>query len=198
MSTVGNKRVISTPLSDEVLRDLRVGDVFYLTGLLATARDRVHERIVVWRLKPPIDLRGYAVMHAGPIVAPRASKLYCLSLGSTTSARFEKLIPGFMEATGVRLVIGKGGVSRDTARSIAKLGGVYAVFPGGCGALGASSVDEVLGVYWEDLGSAEALWVLRVRELGPLIVAVDSEGGNLVEDVLDAARASASSSRRVE
>ncbi|MEM0339988.1 MAG: fumarate hydratase C-terminal domain-containing protein [Acidilobaceae archaeon] len=183
------KKVVKSPVDAEELREIRLGETFYLDGLLLAARDKVHERTVLQRRPLPLDARGLAVIHAGPIIVEREGSLVCLSLGSTTSVRFENLIPKFVELTGVRLVIGKGGVSRRVSESLSALGAIYAVYPGGLGALGATSVKKVLLSFWEDLGPAESAWLLEVKELGPLIAATDLKGGNLIEDVLDLARA---------
>ena len=75
--------------------------------------------------------------------------------------------------------MGKGGVSEEVAVQLARLGCVYLAFTGGAGVLAARAIEKVEKVYWEELGPAEALWVLRVKEFGPLVVAVDTHGGNL-------------------
>ncbi|MEM1873212.1 MAG: fumarate hydratase C-terminal domain-containing protein, partial [Acidilobaceae archaeon] len=99
-----SRRVLSSPLDSSSLRGLRAGDVFYVTGLVLTARDKAHERLVLEKKPLPVDARGLAVMHAGPVVVERGGSLACLSLGPTTSARFENLIPEFVETTGAKLV----------------------------------------------------------------------------------------------
>ncbi|MEM1893435.1 MAG: fumarate hydratase C-terminal domain-containing protein, partial [Sulfolobales archaeon] len=98
-----------------------------------------------------------------------------------------------IEKTGVKVVIGKGGMGSKTAEACKKFKAVYAVFPGGCGALGAEAVEEVVGVEWLDLGIPEALWILKVNELGPLVVTIDAYGNNLTELVKNSAKARASS-----
>jgi L(+)-tartrate dehydratase beta subunit len=88
----------------------------------------------------------------------------------------------FIAATGLRMIVGKGGMGKRTAEACQKYGVVHTVFPGGCAVLAAVCVEMVDAVHWLDLGMPEALWVLRVRNFGPLIVSIDTEGNNLFED----------------
>jgi tartrate/fumarate subfamily iron-sulfur-dependent hydro-lyase beta chain len=85
----------------------------------------------------------------------------------------------FVKLTGVRVLVGKGGVGGKVADQLARLGCIYLAFPGGAGALAAKSIEKIERVFWEDLGDAEALWVLNVRDFGPLVVAIDTKGNNL-------------------
>jgi len=182
-------RVIYLPISEEEVASLKAGEVVYVTGTLVTARDAVHARFLVDGVPLPFDLRGLAIFHAGPVMVKSGSKWICRSIGPTTSMRMEYYEYEFIERTGVRLVIGKGGMGNRTTEACRKFKAVYAIFPGGCGALGAEAVEEVVGVGWLDLGIPEALWVLRVKELGPLIVTIDTLGNNLTESVKSFARA---------
>lgn len=183
-----SRTVVQLPTTSEVLSGLRVGDVFYVSGIVITMRDAAHKRYLRDGVPLPVDLRGLAILHAGPVMVRSGSGWACLSIGPTTSRRMEYYESELIERTGVRVIIGKGGMGSRTAEACRRFGAVYAIFPGGCGALGASTVEEVLGVEWLDLGIPEALWILRVRELGPLIVAIDTEGRNLTDEVLNSAR----------
>lgn len=186
-------RVIHLPTSEEEVLSLKVGEVIYVTGLLVTARDAVHARFLVEGVPLPLNLRGLAILHAGPVMVKSGSKWVCRSIGPTTSMRMEYYEYEFIEKTGVKVVIGKGGMGSKTAEACKKFKAVYAVFPGGCGALGAEAVEEVVGVEWLDLGIPEALWILKVNELGPLVVTIDAYGNNLTELVKNSAEARASS-----
>lgn len=192
MSSSGRKVVVSPVEDASVLEELEVGDVFYITGVVVTARDEVHRRVVEEGLPPPVDLRGLAIFHAGPVMVRVGGEWQCLSVGPTTSMRMEYYEDAFIERTGVRVVIGKGGMGRRTAEACRRHKAVYAVFPGGCGVLGASRVVRVRGVEWAELGMPEAMWILEVRELGPLIVAIDTRGENLTERVLEGVRSAKS------
>jgi len=177
-----NKKVLQTPISDADVEELRAGDVIYLTGRLVTGRDDVHMRVVGQGRPMPADVRGGAVFHAGPIMREKAGepgKFEVVSVGPTTSMRMEEFEAEFIEKTGVKLIIGKGGMGEKTAEGCRKFKAVHAVFPGGCAVLAAGCVEEVEGVEWADLGMPEAVWVLRVREFGPLVVSIDTQGGNL-------------------
>lgn len=107
------KKIINTPISDEDLADLNVGDVVYLTGQLVTCRDVAHRRLIELGRELPVDLRGGAIFHAGPIVRKKDDGSFeMVSIGPTTSMRMEKFEKQFIEQTGVKLIVGKGGMGR--------------------------------------------------------------------------------------
>ncbi len=164
------------------LRDasrLTLGSVVYVSGVVVTMRDRAHRR-VAQGAKPPIDVEGLAIYHCGPIVRKTPRGYEVVSAGPTTSARMSGFLDKVLEATKAKLVIGKGGLTREGVEAIRRHRAAYLAFPGGCGALAASKVKRVLGAYWlEELGPAEAVWVLEVERLGPMVVAIDSNGRSL-------------------
>ncbi|MCR5577474.1 MAG: L(+)-tartrate dehydratase subunit beta [Oscillospiraceae bacterium] len=177
------RRILSAPLSDDDLRSLRIGDIFYLSGTLTTGRDAVHRRVVEEGRALPVDLRGGVLLHAGPIVRPlEGGGWEMVSIGPTTSMRMEKFEYEFVKATDVRLLIGKGGMKENAARACRDFGCVHCVMPAGCAVAAALSVEEIVGADWLDLGMPEALWTCRVREFGPLIVSIDAEGRNYFEE----------------
>ncbi len=182
---------LKTPLSDNDVRALKVGDVVYLTGIIVTARDLAHKKAVEL-LKSggslPLSLRGLAVFHAGPIVRKEDGKWRIIAIGPTTSTRMENIEYDFIKLTGVKMVIGKGGMGEKTRRALKEYCCVYAVYPGGAAAIAPTMIEEVVDVYWLELGIPEALWVLKVRDFGPLITVMDSHGNNLYEDVMRNAR----------
>ncbi|MDR2072960.1 MAG: L(+)-tartrate dehydratase subunit beta [Spirochaetaceae bacterium] len=174
---------LSTPLGEGDTAKLNTGDLVYLSGTLVTGRDEVHHRVVRGKLVSPVDLAGKAIFHAGPIMRQDQSGLYrVISIGPTTSMRMEQCEAEFLRATGVRLMVGKGGMGGKTAEACRSLGAVHTVFPGGCAVLAADKVEAVEGVAWLDLGMPEAMWIMRVRNFGPLIVSIDVRGNNLFED----------------
>ncbi len=175
----------TTPMGDEP-RKLRTGDIVYLTGTVITARDAAHRRVLELLGKGerlPVDFHGLAVYHMGPVVRKRGDSWEIISAGPTTSARIETYEADFLEKTGAKLVIGKGGMGAKTAEACKKLGTAYTIYTGGAGALAAKSIKKVKGVEWLDLGSPEALWILEVEDFGPLTVIIDSEGHNYYEEV---------------
>ncbi len=174
----------TTPIGDEA-RNLRMGDVLYLTGTVVTARDAGHRRaleLLNRGEKLPVDLHGLAVYHMGPIVRKIGDEWKVYSAGPTTSARLEAYEAEFLEKTGARIVVGKGGMGAKTAEACKRLGTAYAIYTGGAGALAAKAIRRVRGVEWLDLGSPEAMWVLEVEDFGPLTVIIDPEGRNLYDE----------------
>ena len=176
------KKILTTPIASEDLESITVGDVVYLNGTLVTCRDVGHRRLIELGRKLPVDLRGMAIFHAGPIVDKDGDgKWRMISIGPTTSMRMESFEDEFIGQTGVKLIVGKGGMGAKTAEACKKDKALHAVFPGGCAVLAATEVEEIERVEWLDLGMPEALWVCRVKEFGPLIVSIDARGNNLFE-----------------
>ena len=122
-------------------------------------------------------------MHAGPIVTGSADNGYeMISIGPTTSMRMEKFEYDFINKTGVRLIIGKGSMGSRTAEACREFGAVHCVLPAGNAVVAALCAEKITGVEWLDLGMPEALWNIRVKNLGPLIVSIDAEGKNLFDE----------------
>lgn len=167
---------LTTPLGDEVLQ-LKAGDSVELSGMVYTARDEAHLRMQKDGI--PFDPKGAVIYHCGPVI--QDGKV--IAAGPTTSARMNEL-EGFLIDSGVRAFIGKGGMGRTVRNQLAGKG-VYLAFTGGCAAL-ASSHMTLKGVYYEDLGMAEAVWAIVLDRL-PLVVGIDSHGN----DIFDAARKNA-------
>jgi L(+)-tartrate dehydratase beta subunit len=126
----GKKVVLTTPIKDEDLESLNVGDVVYLTGTLVTCRDVAHRRLIELGRKLPVDLKGGAIFHAGPIVRKKDDGNYeMVSIGPTTSMRMEKFEKDFIKQTGVKLVVGKGGMGLETQEGCVENKAVHAIFP---------------------------------------------------------------------
>ena len=105
-----------------------------------------------------------------------------ISVGPTTSMRMERFEYEFIRETGVRIIIGKGGMKERTTEGCREFGAVHCVIPAGNAVMAAVCVEEIVQADWLDLGMPEALWSCRVREFGPLIVSIDSHGRNLFEE----------------
>ena len=177
----------TTPVSDEDIRKVHIGDVIYLTGDITTGRDDVHIRVVKGGKESPVDLKGKAIFHAGPIMKKISSegepdKYKVISVGPTTSMRMEKAQAEFLEKTGVKIIIGKGGMGPKTTKGCVDNCAVHTIFPGGCAVVAAEEVIDCEGVEWLDLGMPEAMWKLKCDKFGPLIVSIDSYGNNLIEN----------------
>ena len=178
------KKILKTPISAEDLKDIKVGDVIYLDGHIVTCRDVAHRRLIEYGRELPVDLNGGAIFHAGPIVQTineEEKKYKMVSVGPTTSMRMEKFEKEFIEKTGVRLIVGKGGMGPNTEAGCRENGAIHCVFPAGCAVIAAETVEEIEDAHWKDLGMPETLWVCRVKEFGPLIVSIDAEGNNIFE-----------------
>ena len=176
------KKVLTLPLTSSDVEDLRIGDVIYLTGTVVTCRDTGHKRRVLSGAVPHTPLEGGAVFHAGPIVRKTDTGWQMVSVGPTTSMRMEKFEKEFVELTGVKVIIGKGGMGEKTERACVENKVIHCVFPGGSAVVAAASVEEITDAEWLDLGMPEAFWVLKVKEFGPLIVSIDTEGNNLFKN----------------
>ncbi|VVE10239.1 L(+)-tartrate dehydratase subunit beta [Pandoraea cepalis] len=176
------KKILTTPIKDEDLEDLNVGDVVYLTGRLVTCRDVAHRRLIEQGRELPVNLEGGAIFHAGPIVRKKDDGGFeMVSIGPTTSMRMEKFEREFIRKTGVKLIVGKGGMGPETAAGCQEHKAIHAIFPGGCAVLAATLVEEIEGAQWQDLGMPETLWINRVKVFGPLIVSIDTKGNNLIQ-----------------
>jgi L(+)-tartrate dehydratase beta subunit len=178
-------KTLTTPIKNADIESLAIGDIIYLNGYLITSRDDVHHRLIKQHRQLPIDLAGKAIFHAGPImkeIKDNRGKYDVISIGPTTSMRMEKYEQEFIKETNVKLIIGKGGMGEKTAEGCRNHQAIHAVFPGGCAVLAAGQVEEVEDVQWLDLGMPEAMWIMRVKNFGPLIVSIDTKGNNLFEN----------------
>ena len=173
---------LQTPISIDQLRRIRTGDILYLSGTLTTCRDVGHRRITEEKIHSPVDFKDGAILHAGPIVKKTDNGYEMISIGPTTSMRMEAFEADFIAETGVRVIIGKGGMGSKTADACRCHGAIHCIYPAGCAVLAATKVERIDQVYWADLGMPESLWVCRVKKFGPLIVSIDTEGNNLFAD----------------
>lgn len=175
------KKILTTPIQDEDIKLLKVGDIVYLSGTLVTCRDEGHRRVIAEGIMPKLPMDRIAIFHAGPIVKDVEGGWEMISIGPTTSMRMERYEKEFLAKTGVKLVIGKGGMGTKTAEGCKDSTAVHAVFPGGCGVIAAEQVEKIVDKEWPEFGMPEAFWILKVKEFGPLIISIDTEGNNLFE-----------------
>ncbi|NMD38823.1 MAG: L(+)-tartrate dehydratase subunit beta [Christensenellaceae bacterium] len=173
---------LTTPVSADDIKDIRIGDVVYLTGRVVTGRDITHRRVVELGQELPTDIKDCAVFHAGPITKQNEDGSYMMvSIGPTTSSRMEKFEKPFVEKTGVRLIIGKGGMGKNTEEACKQFKALHLVLPAGNAVHAAIKFKRIVDVQWKDAGMPEALWISDVEDLGPLVVSIDTEGNNLFE-----------------
>ncbi|MBQ2991601.1 MAG: Fe-S-containing hydro-lyase [Clostridia bacterium] len=173
-------KCIHAPLVEEELSLLRAGDSVLLSGTIYTGRDAAHKRLcsMISEAHPlPFDVRNQVIYYAGPCPAKPGEVIG--SCGPTTSYRMDSYSPMLCDL-GLIGMIGKGPRNPDVISAIRRNGGIYFAATGGAGALIASCVKSSKVVAFDDLGT-EAIRRLEVENL-PLIVAIDSFGGNLYEE----------------
>ena len=178
---------LKTPLGDADLERLEIGNVVYLDGVIMTGREGVYKKLIADGAEPPTDLSAIANVnfHCSPAAAVNADGGYNVgAVTATASFRFAKWLPQWFEQTGCRLIIGKGGMSEADYRDIfVPARAVYLTTVGyGTGALLGRGIKHVREAHWlEELGIAQAMWVLEVENFGPLLVECDLEGNSLFE-----------------
>jgi len=184
-------RQVTIPISDEVIRSLKVGDPVSLNGVMVTGRDAVHKWLVetfIYRTHAPQGddlevyeaikplLNGGVIYHCGPVVAGIESKEYrFVAAGPTTSSREEPYQGEVLRHFNLKGVIGKGGMGAKTLQACQEVPAVYFHAIGGAASWIAQSVQRVLGVYKLEFGVPEALWVIEVKDF-PAVVTMDAHG----------------------
>jgi len=173
---------LKTPLSEKDVRDLKIGETIFLDGVIYTGRDEVHIHALEYLEKGkkiPVDFKGSALFHCGPIMRKVGEKWEVVAAGPTTSSRMNSLEPQFIEKFGPGAIIGKGGMSQPTVDAMKKFGCVYLAITGGAAVLAAKGIKSVSGVEWYELGMPEAIWIMNADNFGPLTVAIDAHGNSL-------------------
>ncbi len=192
---------LKTPISEEQIRELKVGDVVSLSGVFVTARDAAHKYMIdEWldieatgedaELKAVLGplLDGGVIYHCGPVVRQdEDGKWHFVAAGPTTSAREEPYQHRIIGELGVRAVIGKGGMGQITLDACQEHGAVYLHAVGGAASLIAQRVVEVEDVYKTEFGLPEAFWRIRVEDF-QCVVTMDSHGNSLHKKVLEESR----------
>ncbi len=185
-----NKEIqLETPVKTEDARALRTGDSVLLNGIIYTGRDAFHRYAAEDAEKLPFSLEGGCVYHCGPIIKGAPGDWSVRAAGPTTSARMEPYIRRMIERYFVRIFIGKGGLGAESLKAFREFGTVYLSAAGGCASLLAETIEAVEGVFFlEEFGFPEAVWKLRVKNM-PLLVTMDSEGGNIHREIMSASSA---------
>ena len=168
---------ITTPLTENKIKDLKTGDFVYITGTIYTARDAAHKRMDETLDKNeelPVELKDNIIYYLGP--SPAREGKVIGSAGPTTSSRMDKYTPRLLDR-GLKGMIGKGKRSKEVIEAIKRNHAVYFAAIGGAGALLSKCIKEAKVLAYDDLGT-EAIRELRVEEL-PVIVVIDSNGNNL-------------------
>jgi L(+)-tartrate dehydratase beta subunit len=179
---------LPTPVSEADIRKLKINDTVSLQQTLFGIRDATQIHLFDRGRKTKFDLRGHAVIHTAPNVRkvpvsaefPAGYQPICI--GTTTSDRMERFTEPLMKEYGVRMIVGKGGLRESSASAFTKHGGVYLAIIGGTAALETTWIDQIEDVDLDDL-NPESLWKFKINQFGPLLVAMDSHGGSIYQDV---------------
>lgn len=176
---------LTTPLTEESVRALRVGDIVTVTGYIFTARTAFHVLAMERGVIPPLDFSTCNVMaHCGPVMKRgEGGKWVAVHAGGTTSNRLEKFGPWIIRKLGLRAIIGKGTMGEETAKAMESFGCVHLTT--NLDRMGfIPYLEEVAAVYnLEELGPTEATWLFKIRDCGPFVVDIDAAGNNLFSDV---------------
>ena len=172
----------NTPVTEEVVRRLVVRDMVFLNGTIFGVRDLTLIHIFDRKNDPPVSLQGAVLLHTAPSLKKVGDRWEKICVGTTTSGRMDRFTPGLMEKYGVRAIIGKGGQYQGSLDAMKKFGGCYLAIVGGAAAVETRQIVEVEKVYFEEL-HPEALYQFKVKDFGPLTVAMDSHGNHLYFDV---------------
>jgi fumarate hydratase, class I len=172
----GREIVLTTPLTEQQVRALKVGDVVLVNGEMFTGRDALHAYLM--KNPPPVDLHGAALYHCGPVMLKEGERWIAKAAGPTTSIREEPYQAEVIRRYGVRAVIGKGGMGAQTLAGMKESGAVYLHAIGGAAQFYARAIERVLGVDLLEFGVPEAMWRLRVKDF-LTIVTMDAHGNSL-------------------
>ena len=182
------QRRLSLPATPEAIAELALGDVVFLDGIVYTAREGAYHRVVVERQPLPVEnlaAISNANFHCSPAAAADDRGGYTIGgVTATASFRFSKYMAEWMDLTGTKVVIGKGGMAAgDYQKILAPRGAIYLTTVGyGTGALLGRGVKGVEAVHWiEELGLAQAMWFFQVENFGPFIVDSDLNGRSLFQ-----------------
>jgi L(+)-tartrate dehydratase beta subunit len=179
---------LSTPVTEAKIRQLRINDTVTLQTTLFGIRDATQIHMFDHGRKAGFDLNGHAVIHTAPNVQkvekseayPAGYRPICI--GTTTSDRMERFTRPLMADYGVRMIIGKGGMRDGSLSAFKDLGGVYLAIVGGTAALETTWIEQIEDVDMDDL-NPESLWKFRIKNFGPLLVAMDSHGGSVYDEL---------------
>ena len=182
------RHALQMPITDEQVRALRVGDSVVLQDTLFGIRDATLIHMFDRGRTTRFDLSGHAVIHTAPNVRkvpPDAANpvgYAPICVGTTTSERMERFTGPLLEKYGVRLIIGKGGMREASLAAFRRLGGAYLAVVGGAAALETTWIEQIEDVDLDDL-NPESLWKFRIRDFGPLLVAMDSHGESIYDAI---------------
>jgi fumarate hydratase subunit beta len=183
---------LTLPLTEEAVRALQVGDIVYLTGeIFTTAGMPTHDRLLgclEGAEELPFDLKGAALFHLGSLNEEAGDgALRIVYMNPTTSTRFNAHMPRLIPGLGLRATGGKGGLSAESAKAMAKAGCVYLAFLGGGAEIITAGIRKVTGIGWPEMISHYRIARIEVARLGPLTVGIDAHGNSIYDQTTSAA-----------
>ena len=178
-------RHLQVPLSETEARELKLGQVVTISGLVFSGRSRFHIRAIEEDLLPRLDFGEVnCFFHVGPVMREIEDGWEVVSIEPTSSIRFERYGGAVVRKLGLRTLIGKTTMGPGTAQALREVGAVHLTKIGICGNLLRRQVRRVMGVHFlEELGKTEATWVFEVERFGPFFVDMDACGRNYFEDL---------------
>ncbi|OQX87282.1 fumarate hydratase [candidate division KSB1 bacterium 4484_87] len=176
-------KVLNTPVTEEQIRSLKVGDNVVINGTIFTGRDAVHKYL---HEGGELDvIKNGIIYHCGPVILKENGEYKTMAAGPTTSIREEPYQAEIIKKFGIKAVIGKGGMGPKTLKACQEHGAVYLHAIGGAAQIYAKTVKKIPHVYLEQFGSPEAVWEFHVEGF-PAVVTMDSHGNSLHKDLLEA------------
>jgi len=169
---------LKVPDDNEKVAQVRVGDILYVTGDIAIARDQAHKKLLEQGTFIQ-EVIGLPIFHCGPIARKTGEEWKIVAGGPTTSTRMDALTPPVLEKYKTKIIIGKGGLGEVGKKGLATHGAIYSEFTGGASALAVSRIVRVKKRLLEELGPTELVWIWEVKDFGPLLVTQDHQGGDL-------------------
>lgn len=184
--SVQDSKLLKTPLSEEDILNLRVGDMVAISGRVVTGRDKVHKFLfheMPDKKDIPFELEGGIIYHCGPIMRKTDDVYQLVVAGPTTSMRVEMYEPEIIRAYGIRGIIGKGGMGEMTLNAMKEYGCVYLHTISGAAAYLADSIKSIAGGWKiEEFGEPDAMWLFEVEDF-PAIVTMDAYGNSLHREI---------------
>jgi len=176
------KKIVFPVKDPGVMRTLKLGEEIYIDGYIIGCRDASLMRMFDEKKTPRMSLKDGAILHTAPGVKKVGASYEKVCIGTTTSTRMNRFTSGLLEEYDVKAIIGKGGLLQDSVDALKKFGACYLAITGGAAALETAQIEVIEEVEWEDL-MPECLWRFRVKDFGPLFVAIDAHGRSLYRAV---------------
>lgn len=180
------ERKLPIPLSQEDVLSVQLGDLVYFNGLIFTGRSQFHIRAIEQNILPPIDFEKVNVlMHTGPVMKRTSEGWTPISIGPTSSLRFERHSPALIRKLKLKAIIGKTTMGEESMKAMKEVGCIHVTRLGaGAGGTDSATRAKVRDVYFKDeVGSIEATWILEVKDFGPFLVDIDAHGNNLFHNL---------------